>query len=216
MRVMASMSTSDSGRMVTSGASTGMRSSAKRPRVSGRKYHISGGAGAGPGQRRGNAGAATGQGRDLPKSLLRRPPAGANVAVIEGVESGAPPQALRTGAPTPRGLGHSLLLFSTPPSSDTPMSQPRPTTAAESSPAAPVRLEIKDGAAWITLDRPPLNVLDIAANRALAACIRSLAPRPEARVVALLGAGTRAFSAGVDISDHVPARVGEMLEAFHG
>jgi len=96
------------------------------------------------------------------------------------------------------------------------MSEPRPTTALSSSPAAHVRFDVNDGAAWITLDRPPLHVLDIATNRALAACVRSLAARPDARVVVLQGAGTRAFSAGVDIADHVPARVGEMLEAFHG
>jgi len=80
---------------------------------------------------------------------------------------------------------------------------------------ASVRLELRDHAAWITLDRPPLNVLEIATNRALAACVRSLASARSARVVALCGAGTRAFSAGVAIEDHVPARVGAMLEAFH-
>ncbi len=79
-----------------------------------------------------------------------------------------------------------------------------------------VRLEVRDGAAWITIDRPPLNILDIATNRALAACVRSLAADPSARVVVLCGAGTRAFSAGVEIADHVPGTVGAMLEAFHG
>jgi cyclohexa-1,5-dienecarbonyl-CoA hydratase len=92
------------------------------------------------------------------------------------------------------------------------MTEPaRPMTSGDT-----VRLDVREHAAWITLDRPPLNVLDIATNRALAACVRSLALRPDVRVVALCGAGERAFSAGVAIEDHVPARVGEMLEAFHG
>ena len=82
-------------------------------------------------------------------------------------------------------------------------------------PEPTVRLEVRDHAAWITLDRPPLNVLDTATSRALAACVRSLAGRHEARVVVLAGAGARAFSAGVDIADHVPQHVGAMLEAFH-
>ena len=73
-------------------------------------------------------------------------------------------------------------------------------------------LELRDHAAWITLDRPPLNILDIALNRRLASCIRSI---EGARVVVLRGAGS-AFSAGVQIEEHVPSRVGEMLEAFHG
>jgi len=77
----------------------------------------------------------------------------------------------------------------------------------------PVSIELRDHAAWITIDRPPLNILDIATNRELASCVRALSP--DARVVALRGA-SGAFSAGVQIEDHAPERVGAMLEAFHG
>lgn len=77
-----------------------------------------------------------------------------------------------------------------------------------------VRLEVRAHVAWLTLDRPPLHVLDIPTNRALAAQVRALAPRPEIRVVALTGAG-EAFSAGVQIEDHAPERVAQMLAAFH-
>jgi len=77
-----------------------------------------------------------------------------------------------------------------------------------------VRLEVRAHVAWLTLDRPPLNVFDIPTNRALAAHVRALAPRPEIRVVALTGAGA-AFSAGVQIEDHAPERVAQMLAAFH-
>lgn len=76
----------------------------------------------------------------------------------------------------------------------------------------PVSFELRDHAAWITIDRPPLNILDIATNRELAACIRAL---PSCRVVVLRGGG-KAFSAGVQIEEHVPSKVGAMLEAFHG
>jgi len=76
-----------------------------------------------------------------------------------------------------------------------------------------VRLEVRDHVAWLTLDRPPLNILDIATNLSLAAQARSLAS--DVRVVALSGA-SGVFSAGVQIEDHAPDRVGAMLEAFHG
>jgi cyclohexa-1,5-dienecarbonyl-CoA hydratase len=78
----------------------------------------------------------------------------------------------------------------------------------------PASLEVRDHVAWLTLDRPPLNILDIPTNRALAAHVRSLASSPDVRVIALTGAGEN-FSAGVQIEDHAPDRVGTMLEAFH-
>ena len=78
-----------------------------------------------------------------------------------------------------------------------------------------VQLEVRDHAAYITIDHPPLNVLDLPTNCALAAAIRSLADRPDARVLVLQGAGFRAFSAGVEIKDHEKESVAEMLTAFH-
>lgn len=79
-----------------------------------------------------------------------------------------------------------------------------------------VRLDVRAHVAWLTIDRPPLNILDVATSRALADQVRALAPRDDVRVIALAGAGTRAFSAGVEIEDHTRERVGAMLEAFHG
>jgi cyclohexa-1,5-dienecarbonyl-CoA hydratase len=75
--------------------------------------------------------------------------------------------------------------------------------------------DVKDGAAYVTIDRPPLNVLDIATNRTLAAELRALAPRDDVRVVVLRGAGPRGFSAGVEIREHTRERIVEMLGAFH-
>jgi cyclohexa-1,5-dienecarbonyl-CoA hydratase len=77
-----------------------------------------------------------------------------------------------------------------------------------------VRLEVRDHVAWLTLDRPPLHILDIPTNQALAAHVRSLAVLPEVRVLALTGAGG-AFSSGVQIEDHAADRVAAMLAAFH-
>jgi cyclohexa-1,5-dienecarbonyl-CoA hydratase len=89
-------------------------------------------------------------------------------------------------------------------------------TEIQSQDAAPVRLDVREHVAWITINRPPLNILDVATNRVFASTIRGLSKLPEARVIALTGAGIRAFSSGVDIADHTKDRVGPMLDAFHG
>ena len=79
-----------------------------------------------------------------------------------------------------------------------------------------VRFEDKDGARWITLDRPPVNVLDIATIEALAAALASLTDRRDLKAVVLRSAIPRTFSAGVDVRDHTRERVTTMLAAFHG
>lgn len=76
--------------------------------------------------------------------------------------------------------------------------------------ASAVHLQIGDGIAKITLDQPPLNVLDTDSlhllNQALATCASS-----SVRVVLLRSVVTRAFSAGVEIRDHGPDRLDAML-----
>jgi cyclohexa-1,5-dienecarbonyl-CoA hydratase len=71
-------------------------------------------------------------------------------------------------------------------------------------------LAIHDGVARICLDRPPLNVLDIASlgrlNQALRDC-----DKPAVGVVLLTSAVPRAFSAGVDVRDHLAERLDRML-----
>lgn len=78
-----------------------------------------------------------------------------------------------------------------------------------------VRLDVRDHVAWLTLDRPPLHILDIPTNQALAAHVRALRSEPSVRLLALTGAGEKAFCAGVQIEDHAPERVAAMLAAFH-
>jgi len=68
----------------------------------------------------------------------------------------------------------------------------------------------------ITLDRPPVNVLDLVLLRELDQVLASCARESQADVVVLRGAGQRAFSAGVDIKDHTREKVPEMLEVVHG
>ncbi|MEE9235792.1 MAG: enoyl-CoA hydratase/isomerase family protein [Candidatus Acidoferrales bacterium] len=79
------------------------------------------------------------------------------------------------------------------------------------------KIEIeRDGAvARLTLARPPLNVLDIPALQELNTALEALPGPPHLRFLVFAGAGERAFSAGVEVSDHTPDRVAEMLGTFH-
>lgn len=68
----------------------------------------------------------------------------------------------------------------------------------------------------ITLKRPPLNILNIAALDQLAAGLGEAASDPHVRVVVLVAdSSSRAFSAGVDVADHSADRVEHMLDSFH-
>lgn len=76
-----------------------------------------------------------------------------------------------------------------------------------------VQTRIAGRAAWITLDRPPLNILNISMMRELDAALdRVLA---QCDFVVFRGNGPKAFSAGAEVGDHVPERAREMLAAFH-
>lgn len=79
--------------------------------------------------------------------------------------------------------------------------------------AEPVRYAVDGGLARITLDRPPVNVLTNAMMRDLAATLRRAAADPVVRVIRLDAAG-KAFSAGVDVGDHVGERLSEMMDAL--
>jgi cyclohexa-1,5-dienecarbonyl-CoA hydratase len=68
--------------------------------------------------------------------------------------------------------------------------------------------------AWVTLDRPPLNILDVAMMHELGHQLHELTPRCDFMV--FQGAGPKGFSAGAEVRDHAPDRVREMLPAFHG
>jgi cyclohexa-1,5-dienecarbonyl-CoA hydratase len=74
-----------------------------------------------------------------------------------------------------------------------------------------IHLRREGNAAWITLNRPPLNVIDIPMMQAFSAALEQAA---DAEFVILRGDG-RCFSAGVEVADHAPDRVRGMLESFH-
>jgi len=69
--------------------------------------------------------------------------------------------------------------------------------------------------ATITLNRPPLNILDIPTITLLGEAVATLAADPDLQIVVIRGAGDRAFSAGVAVQDHTPDKVVAMLETLH-
>jgi len=79
----------------------------------------------------------------------------------------------------------------------------------------PIKTEERGGALWVSLDRPPKNVLDIPAIRALDLTLGPLAERRDLKVLVLRSALPGVFSAGVDVAVHRRERVPEMLESFH-
>ena len=76
-----------------------------------------------------------------------------------------------------------------------------------------IQVRVENRAAWITLDRPPLNILDIAMMRSLDAALRCAIPQCDFLIFE--GAGPKGFSAGADVADHAPGRLRKMLAAFH-
>ena len=71
-------------------------------------------------------------------------------------------------------------------------------------------MHVRDGIAQVALARPPLNVLDIDTLRQLNDVLRRC-DRTDVRVVVISSALPNAFSAGVDIADHVADRLDAML-----
>jgi len=75
-------------------------------------------------------------------------------------------------------------------------------------------LEREDGVAKITLNHPPVNIMDIPTMREINVALESLQDDDEIKAV-LFGATGNAFCAGVDVKDHTADKVAEMVEVFH-
>jgi cyclohexa-1,5-dienecarbonyl-CoA hydratase len=77
-----------------------------------------------------------------------------------------------------------------------------------------IQTDLKDGLAVITLNREPLNVLNIAMMKEINQALDDL--RNEKIKLLLFKATGKAFSAGVDVAEHLGDQVEEMIEVFHG
>ena len=74
---------------------------------------------------------------------------------------------------------------------------------------------IESGVARITLNQPPLNIIDIPMLEEIHSALARLHSENEVKVLVIDHQG-KAFSAGVSIRDHTPDKVSDMIEKFHG
>ena len=74
--------------------------------------------------------------------------------------------------------------------------------------------EVHDCVVTLTLNRPPLNVMNIAMLREFLDELNHAA-QDECVGALVLKANGKLFSAGVDIEDHTPDKVGKMIPLFH-
>ncbi len=77
-----------------------------------------------------------------------------------------------------------------------------------------IHVNVNDGIGELVFDRPPLNVLNIAMMMEINQALKNFAVDPTLKVVVLTGSG-KAFSAGVDVSEHTEDKVNEMITVFH-
>jgi cyclohexa-1,5-dienecarbonyl-CoA hydratase len=75
--------------------------------------------------------------------------------------------------------------------------------------------EKDDGVVKITINRPPLNVLNVQTLREISKALEDVAKDDGIKVSVITGAGGKAFSAGVEVKDHLPDKIEETLESFH-
>ena len=78
-----------------------------------------------------------------------------------------------------------------------------------------IRTELADGVGTITLNRPPVNILNIAMMEEINQSLGDFKEEKGLKVVVLRAEG-KAFSAGVDVGEHMGDMVKKMIEVFHG
>lgn len=76
-------------------------------------------------------------------------------------------------------------------------------------------VDVADGIAVITMNRPPVNILHIPMMAELNTALETVIEKENLAAVVIRAEG-KAFSAGVDVSDHAGDRMVEMIRQFHG
>ncbi|MBW2075950.1 MAG: enoyl-CoA hydratase [Deltaproteobacteria bacterium] len=78
-----------------------------------------------------------------------------------------------------------------------------------------ITAQIKDGLGSITLNRPPVNVLNIEMMDEINEVLTGWVGNNDLKLV-LFQAEGKCFSAGVDVGEHMGDLVSKMIESFHG
>ncbi|HEY71057.1 MAG TPA: enoyl-CoA hydratase/isomerase family protein [Anaerolineae bacterium] len=74
--------------------------------------------------------------------------------------------------------------------------------------------QVSEGIVNLFLNRPPANVMNIAMLSEMQAAFKRASTEPDLKVLVLRAEG-KLFSGGVDVADHTPERVGEMIPLFN-
>jgi len=77
-----------------------------------------------------------------------------------------------------------------------------------------IQAELKDGVAYLTLNRAPLNVFNIEMMEEINAYFEGLMKEKSLKLIVIQAMG-KAFSAGVDVGEHLGDLVYKMIEVFH-
>jgi cyclohexa-1,5-dienecarbonyl-CoA hydratase len=77
-----------------------------------------------------------------------------------------------------------------------------------------LQTELKEGVATLTLNRTPLNVLNIEMMEEINHFLEGLTKEKSLKLLVIQAAG-KAFSAGVDVGEHLGDLVYKMIEVFH-
>jgi len=78
-----------------------------------------------------------------------------------------------------------------------------------------IEVQIKEGLGTITLNRPPVNVLNIEMMDEINDVLKGWIEKGDLKVV-LFNADGKCFSAGVDVAEHTGDLAPKMIESFHG
>jgi len=77
-----------------------------------------------------------------------------------------------------------------------------------------INVRVAEKVAVVTLDRPPLNVLDVEMMDELSGAFAELAQDHNARAIVLDSAIKDVFSAGADVKEHLPATAERLIRTF--
>ena len=77
-----------------------------------------------------------------------------------------------------------------------------------------ITLEKKEGITKLTINRPPVNVMNYETLVEINTALEELAKDEETKVVLIRGSGDRAFCAGVEVKDHLGETMPKMMKEF--
>lgn len=81
-------------------------------------------------------------------------------------------------------------------------------------PTKTIDVRVADKVAVVTLDKPPLNILDLEMMDELSSALARLAQDDDAKVIVLESATKDVFSAGADVKEHLPAAAETLIRTF--